>query len=169
MQVVLREAADAERLREQVRTEASAKRRDRYRAVLLALDGKTKKQICQMLGRSVHFVQDWVYGYRDQGMDGLKGGQYPGRRSKLAPAAEQRLRERLDAGPRPEDGVCAFRGTDIRRILNIELGVLYSNSGAYNLLNRLGYSSLVPRPRHPKNNPEEAERFKASAPFLSSR
>jgi transposase len=169
MQVVLRKAADAERLREQVRTETSAKRRDRYRAVLLALDGATKKQICQMLGRSVHFVQDWVYGYRDQGMDGLKGGQYQGRPSKLTPAAEQQLRERLDAGPRPEDGVCTFHGSDIRRILDVELGVLYSNSGAYNLLGRLGYSSLVPRPRHPKNDSEEAEKFKASAPFLSSR
>jgi transposase len=169
MQVVLREAGDMERLQEHVKTETSAKRRDRHRAVLLALEGKTKKQICQMLERSVHFVQDWVYGYRDQGMEGLRGGQYKGRPSKLSPEAAEQLRRRLDAGPRPEDGVCVFRGPDIIRILSVELGVLYSSSGAYKLLERLRYSSLVPRPRHPKNNPEEAEKFKASAPFLSSR
>ena len=49
---------------------------------------------------------------------------------------------RLNAGARPEDGVCTLRGKDVVRILETEFGVKYTLGGAYDLLWRLGYSCL---------------------------
>ena len=76
---------------------------------------------------------------------------------------------RLDAGPRPADGVCALRGRDVVRILEREFLVKYTLAGAYELLERLVYSCLAPRPRHEKGDPAEQQRFRAEAPFLSVR
>lgn len=70
-------------------------------------------------------------------------------------------------GPREGDGVCTLRGKDAVRILNGEFGVAYSLNGVYDLLHRLGFSCLSPRPRHEKNDPAAMEAFKERAPLLS--
>lgn len=76
------------------------------------------------------------------------------------------MKARLDAGPRPSDGVCTLRGKDVVAILEREFGVKYSLDGAYDLLDRLGYSCLSPRPLHEKSDPAAIATFKSRAPFL---
>ena len=71
-----------------------------------------------------------------------------------------RFRDRLEAGPTPEDGVCTFRCQDLRRILEEEFGVGLRRQAVYDLLHRLDYSSLMPRPQHEQANPEVQEFFK---------
>ena len=71
-----------------------------------------------------------------------------------------RFRDRLEAGPTPEDGVCTFRCQDLRRILEEEFGVSLRRQAIYDLLHRLDYSSLMPRPQHEQANPEVQEFFK---------
>ena len=68
--------------------------------------------------------------------------------------------QRLEAPPRPEDGVCALRAADVRRILEREFGVTMGRQAVYDLLPRLGYSDLMPRPHHEDANPEVQEFFK---------
>ena len=55
----------------------------------------------------------------------------------------------------------------IARDYEQEFGVTYTLGGAYDLLERLGYSCLAPRPLHEKANPVAVEQFKQhDAPFL---
>lgn len=82
-----------------------------------------------------------------------------GRPRQLGAEKEDEVRQRLDAGAQERDGVCTLRGEDIRRILDEEFGASYSLSGAYVVLHRLGYSSLVPRPQHPKADPAARKAF----------
>lgn len=167
MDVREREVGDAARLRALVRRERDALQRDRYRAALLALEGADEPTITEKLGRARRSVQAWVYAYRDGGIGALRPRPRPGRAPKLPRDRVPDLRARLDAGPRPEDGVCTLRGRDVRRILEHEFGVKYSLQGAYDLLHRLGYSCLAPRPRHEKQDPEAQRAFREeSAPFL---
>ncbi|MFO0826533.1 MAG: winged helix-turn-helix domain-containing protein [Phycisphaerales bacterium] len=168
MQIVERAPNDAARLKSLVARERDAKRRDRLRAVLLALHGKEAPVIAEMLGRSRRAVQEWVYAYRDGGIDAIHPPPRPGRRTKLPREREDELRARIDAGPRPEDGVCTLRGKDVVRILEREFGVRYSLMGAYDLLHRLGYSALRPRPRHEKRDLAKQAEFRERAPLLSS-
>ena len=79
---------------------------------------------------------------------------------RLAAADVPRFRDRLEAGPTPEDGVCTFRCQDLRRILEEEFGVSLRRQAIYDLLHRLDYSSLMPRPQHEQANPEVQEFFK---------
>ena len=166
MQIEERSSGDRAELQQRASLERDGLRRDRYRAVLLALDGKEAVEIAMALGRARRSVQDWAYGYRDGGIEAIQPKPRPGRKPKLPRDREEDLTARLDAGARAEDGVCALRGKDVVRILHEEFGVSYSLGGAYDLLARLGYSCLTPRPLHEKSDPAAIADFKARAPFL---
>jgi transposase len=160
---------DPKRLSDISRREANAKQRDRYRAVLLALEGQTTKEIMTTLARSRRFVQRWVYVYRDNGIDAIGPKLQTGRPRKLTGSEEVQLRERILAGAKPEDDVCSLRGQDIRRIINHEFGVDYSLPAVYVILHRLGLSCLAPRPRHKKNDPQKMVQWLQQAPLLSKK
>ena len=150
--------------------ESNAKQRDRYRAVLLAMDGLEGDEIAERLGRSPRFVDEWVGRYRRGGVAELLPKRQPGRRPKLTPEQERLLKARLDARPREADGVCTLRGKDVCRIIEEDFGVVHTLGGIYDVLRRLGYSSLVPRPRHRKNDPQAMQRFvERDAPLLPGR
>lgn len=166
MQVSLEDPSDLIWLDERIAGEVNAKQRDRYRSVRLALEGQQTLAIARTVGRSRKFVQEWVYRYRDQGRDGLVPKRQSGRPPKLTVEQHEKLKARLDAGVQPQDNVCTLRGRDIRRIVEAEFGVVYSSSGVYELLHRLDYSSLKPRPRHRKTDAALQEQFKVDSPFL---
>ena len=67
-----------------------------------------------------------------------------------------RFQQRLEAGPTSQDELATFYGLDLKRILEVEFGVLLSLQGVYDLLHRHGFSSLMPRPQH-KDADEELQ------------
>jgi transposase len=165
MDVALREPADRGRLEALIRAERHAVQRDRLRAALLAVEGKQASEAAAMLGRSRRFVQEWAYRYRDGGVAGLRPGKSTGRPPKLPREKEAAFKARVVAGPTDADGgVCSLRAEDARRILAREFGAAYTLQGVYDLLGRLGVSCLVPRPRHPKNDPAAAAAWVEQAP-----
>ena len=121
-------------------------------------------QIAAALGYSRRSVQSWVARYNAEGPDSLGDRPRPGQPTHLPPAEVGRLRQRIDAGPIPADGVCTLRAAELRTILAAEFGAAYSLSGVYLLLHRLGYSCLDPRPRHRKSDPVAQEDFKKKSP-----
>lgn len=148
-----------EELREAVHRTSDADERDRMRMVVHAKEGETGRAIGQRLGYTDRAVRNWIRRYNEGGLAGLKDLARSGRPRHLAAAQEEEVRRRLDAGARPEDEVCVLRGVDVRRILEEEFGARYSLSGAYVVLHRLGYSSLVPRPQHPQADAAAQEEF----------
>jgi transposase len=166
MLVSLRDPLDLSWLDDRIAGEPNAKQRDRYRVVRLALDGQPTLEIARVVARSRKFVQEWVYRYRDHGREALVPIRQSGRRPKLPAEHQQRLKTRIDAGPLPHDNVCTLRGRDIRRIMEVEFGVVYSGSGVYELLRRLEYSSLKPRPKHRKTDEAQQQQFKRDSPLL---
>jgi transposase len=170
MDVPLHDPEDRQRLEQLIRRERNAKQRDRFRAALLASEGKQSPQIVEMLGRSRRFVQAWAYAYRDGGIEALWPGKSSGRPAKLPRERESAFAQRIKAGPTEADGgVCTLRGEDARRILEREFGVAYTLQGVYDLLDRLDLACLVPRPRHRKNDPEAMRQWLEGAPLLSVR
>jgi len=93
----------------------------------------------------------------------LSGAHRPGATtSRLTSSEQEQLKQRIDAGPTAEDGVCTLRGKDIQRILEDEFGKVRSLGTVYYLLHQLGYSSLVPRPQHRQTDPEAQATYKKS-------
>ena len=169
MKLTLHHPDDLDGLRKRVSAERHALPRDRYRAVLLIAQERLEgDEVARRLGRSPRFVDEWVGRYRRGGLAALTPKRPPGRRSKLGPEQEARLKERLAAGPTDADGVCTLRGRDVVRILEAEFGVKHTIGSIYSVLHRIGYSCLTPRPRHEKNDPVAIAAFKEQAPLLST-
>lgn len=169
MQIACHSADDLAQLRDKIRHETHATQRDRYRVVILALEGLSAPAMMDKLGRSRHFVQRWAYAYRDGGLNALWPTRQSGRPPTLPRDKEQPFRERMRAGPTTSEKVCTLRAEEARRILEKEFGVQYTLGGVYDLLHRLGLSCLKPRPRHRKNDPEIMQKWLQEAPpFIHS-
>ena len=169
MQIKLHDPQDLTPLRQQSHPQRDAKQRDRYRAILLALEGHEAPAIARALGRSRGFVQRWVYVYRDHGLEAVSPKRQTGRPPNLPATKEEPFKQRFLAEPTEADGVCTLRAKEAQRILQEEFGVEYTLPGIYDLLHRLGLSCLAPRPRHRKNDPEQMRQWVENAPLLSSK
>lgn len=167
MQITLHRPEELTQLRQQSRQQRDAKQRDRYRAILLAIEGHDAPSIARTLGRSRRFVQWWVYRYRDHGLESVVPKRQTGRPPHLPATKERSFKERFLADPTEADGVCTLRAKEAQRILQEEFGVEYTLAGVYDLLHRLGLSCLAPRPRHRKNDPEQMQQWVENAPLLS--
>ena len=136
----------------------------RLRIVILAIQGWTAPSIAMAQGMSRRAVQEWVERFNRQGLQGLHDGRGGNRRKTLTEEEKATLCERLDQGPKPEDGVCALRGVDVQHILAQEFNLLRRLSSVYALLHRLKYACLCPRPRHRKADPQAQARFREQLP-----
>lgn len=170
MHVTAHHPADAADLARRIAAEPNALQRDRYRAVLLALQGQETQAIQRTLSRSRDFVQTWVYAYRDGGQAAVQPKPRGGSAPKLAPADQARFIVRLQAGPTAADGgVCRLGGREARQILVREFGVAYGLSAVYKLLHRHGLVCLRPRPQHRYHDPAAQQAWVERAPLLRSR
>lgn len=150
-------------LKRLARTEKDVILSKRMQMVVLAIEGYTAPAIARSLSSSRRVCQHWVQRYNAEGLEGLRSQPGRGRPPLLTPEEQVCLKQRLDAGPTPEDIVCTLRGKDIQRILAEEFGKVRSLDTVYSLLQQLGYSSLVPRPQHRKGDPEAQADFKKSS------
>lgn len=141
------------------RVEKNADRAKRLRIIILGIEGWTAPSVAMAVGLTRRICQRWVRRYNDEGLSGLddRRGREP--RLPLTPEQQEKVRQRLDAGPTAQDEVCSLRGKDVQRILAQEFHLLRSLAGVYHLLHRLGYSYLRPRPRHRKADPEKQAAF----------
>mgnify|MGYP000500051171 CR=1 FL=1 len=115
MQVKLHHPEDLTRLRQESHQQRDAKQRDRYRAILLALEGHHAPVIAKTLARSRRFVQRWVYTYRDHGLAAVAPERQTGRPPNLPATEEASFKERFLADPTEADGVCTLRGKEARQ------------------------------------------------------
>ncbi|MEN6384795.1 MAG: winged helix-turn-helix domain-containing protein [Phycisphaerales bacterium] len=168
MNVTPHDPDEIKKLKQLAAIQKNAKQRDRYRAVAMALQGHTINHIMYVLSRSKNFVQRWTYLYRDGGIDAIVPTPQKGRPTILPAEKEQFFKQRIMAGPTPQDnGICTLRGKDAMQILQKEFGVKYMLNAVYALMHRLGLSCLTPRPRHRHNDPAAMEQWLNNAPLLS--
>src|SRR3954453_509013 len=92
----------------------------RYQAVVLAKQGHPAPEIARALGCSRRAVQAWVAQYNQGGVAALQEQPHTGPPPRLTGPERRRFQERLEAGPKPGDGVCTLRCPDLRRILEEE-------------------------------------------------
>ncbi len=147
-------------LAEAARRESDGRVQTRILAIRYMQMGHTAPEVAKVFPISDTQLRMWVRRYDTQGLEGLRDRPRPGRPTILDPSKVEALKERVRTGPAEAEGLAAYRAEDVRRMLAEEFGSDYSISGTYFLLHRLGFSSLVPRPVHPKTDPAAQAAFK---------
>jgi transposase len=132
----------------------------RIQAVAMAQQLLTSAKIAQLTGDDQRSIRRWVKRYN---RDGLVDAPRSGRPPTLPRDQEQAFKDRIAAGPTEDDlaaGVSVMHGKDYQRILENEFGKIYCLNGVYELLHRLSFSWLMPRPQHENADPQAQEYFK---------
>lgn len=141
--------------------ETNANKHLKLRALVLAKKGWVASRIAEALGKSTRTIQQWIGDYNRQQLPGLtdhRGGNH----RYLTDAQEAQLAAYLDeTGADPERGV--RHAAELIPWIEQQFGQLYSLNGLYDLLHRLGYSWLMPRPRHPGADAEAQVAFKKTS------
>lgn len=149
---------------EELETAAKRERDGRVRSRILLIRhlvcGNSIKESAGVFGIKATQIRIWVHRYNSEGLSGLKDRPRPGKPRYLRPELEEAFIEHVLAGPPPGSGLSAYRGEDLRQLLESEFQARYSLSGVYFLLARLGLSNLVPRPHHPDRDSDQQEEFK---------
>ena len=161
--MTVKEYKSVEELLKLAKSQKNARLARRIQAVALAQQGYTCLEIAQMTAHCRRAIQSWVAKYNAHGINGLKEQQRSGRKPNLPATSYQDFSSRIDAGPTKNDAVATLYGKDIQKILSNEFGVVYSLNGVYQLLHRLGYSYLAPRPRHQKADIKAQQDFKKTS------
>lgn len=145
-----------------IRTEKDGRVRQRLMAMKFISQGQTIPQVAKRMDISERPLRKWLHRFNEQGANGLCDAPRPGQPSKLDTGQIEKFKHRIRQGVTEQDNVCSLRGKDLRKILQKEFNAQYSLGGTYFLLQRLGFSCLCPRPRHPQADVQAQETFKKS-------
>ena len=96
------------------------------------------------------WVTKWLDRYQKLGVEGLFDFPRSGRSRKLSENDELLLTSRIQNGASAGDEVSVFKAWNIRDLIENEFGVKYAKSSIYNLLKRLNFTRIKPRPKHEK-------------------
>lgn len=147
---------DEKRLYELYKREKDHQDRTRLQAFWLLRQGRTMKEVAQVVGVHYRTVQRWVSWYKEGGLQGVlkhRHGGSRGRRSKLTFQQEEALKEEACQGRFKTiwDGVKWVKET---------FGVEYTYWGMRWVFNRLGLRKKVPRRVATQASKSEQEAWK---------
>jgi transposase len=122
--------------------------------------GYPSGEIASITEYSESRVRRIISDYNREGLTGVLRGTYGGNHRNLSYAEEQVFLSPFLAAA--EKGQLLIV-SDIHRAYEELLGRSVPNSTIYRLLARHNWRKVMPRPRHPKANPEEQEAYKKNS------
>ena len=143
--------------------------RQRLLAIRLVVMANTVPQAAKAVGLKERQTRNWIHRFNAEGVNGLRDRPRPGQPVKLTRQKESVFREQIVKAASPKDPTGNLTVKDIQRILREEFDADYCLGGTYFLLHRLGFSSLVPRPRHPQADQQTQDQFKKNAKTMGSK
>jgi transposase len=83
----------------------------------------------------------------------------------LTPEQEVEVARWVNEGPDlARDGVTRWRRSDLVRAIERQFGVVMAERSVSDVLRRLGFRRLVPRPRHPGHDAAAQASFRTTSP-----
>jgi transposase len=125
---------------------------NRLCAVLWVADGRTRREVGDLLGVSARQVRNWLRLFRNRGLDALCTLAFKGDPGKLRPAQVERLKAEVATG-------CFLAAQQICDWVLETFGVAYSARGMRDLLRRVGVSHHKATGFFWKADPDKQEEF----------
>jgi transposase len=106
-------------------------------------------------------LRDWVHRFNASGPQGLIDNWTEGPKPRLSAEQLALLAQIVEVGPdREKDGVVRWRRIDLKRVIAERFGVDFHPRYVGKLLQKLGFSHISARPRHPAQDERIVEEFK---------
>ena len=152
----------ADALHERYRQAKDAVERTHWHILWLAKEGKTPQVIAEQLGYTARWVRTVIGRWNAQGEAGIRDRRHEINVScpLLSPELQEELAKALQAPP--ADGGL-WSGPKVAQWMQQRLGRSVAPQRGWDDLQRLRYSSRVPRPQHAKADEAVQEEFKKTA------
>lgn len=136
---------------------------ERYQTILMILLGESYERIVQVTGRALSTLYNYSKAYRENGIEGLKMERPTGRPRQLTSEQEEQLYQTIVNKTPVDVGFPAkmnWTSPIIRKWIEQEFGICYSDRGTRELLYRLKLSFTTPTYTLAKADPVKQEAFK---------
>ena len=162
---ITRTDLSAEELRAAARGTKDGYQARRLLALALVLEGASRTAAARAAGMDRQTLRDWVHRYNGEGVAGLRDRPRSGRPAQLSEAQMAELARLVEAGPDPAvHGVVRWRCVDLQGEIRTRFGVEISERHVGRLLQRLKFTRLSVRPRHPQADEAVQREFKKTSP-----
>ena len=159
--VRLREDDSAEELRALARRSKTVNQSRRLLSLAAVRDGMDRGPAAKIGGMDRQTLRDWVHRFNASGPEGLIDNWTSGPTARLSPDQLAEFARIVEAGPdRKVDGVVRWRRVDLKRVIAERFGVDFHPRYVGKLLQKLGFSHISARPRHPAQDERIVEAFK---------
>ena len=159
--VRLREDYSAEALRALARRSKDVNQSRRLLSLAAVLDGMDRGSAAKIGGMDRQTLRDWVHRFNASGPDGLIDNWTAGPKPRLSEEQLAEFARIVETGPdRERDGVVRWRRIDLKRVIAERFGVDFHPRYVGKLLQKLGFSHISARPRHPAQDERIVEAFK---------
>src|SRR5512135_647529 len=151
-----------EELRERYRQTTDAVERTHWHIMWQAKEGKSPREIAELLGYTARWVRTIIRRWNAQGEEGIRDQRHDivGGPALLSPEQQEELRGALHEPP--ADGGL-WSGPKVAHGMQNRLGRKVAPQRGWDYLQRLNYSSHAPRPEHAKGDKAAQQEFKKTA------
>jgi transposase len=134
---------------------------------LRAVLGLNHKEVAQVIGWSESRIKQVWSDYFKYGEDGLVGLGRGGRHHENLSIEEEKTLLSGFVSDASTGGILVV--DQVHAAYEQEVGRSVPKSTVYRMLARHGWRKIMPRPRHPQNDPQKAESFKRNSETLSGK
>ena len=160
--VVVSTELTAAELHERYRSATNAVERTHWHILWLIKEGHTPNEVASLLGYTARWIRTVVGRWNSAGEPAIRDHRrtLPGARPLLSVEQQKELDYALDQPP--ADGGL-WSGPKVAAWMQERLGRPVDSRRGWDYLQRLGYSTRVPRPQHTSADPEIQQAFKKTA------
>jgi transposase len=127
-----------------------------------AKEGKTPQQIAEQLGYTARWIRTIIGRWNDRGEEGIRDHRQDAAGSPMLLSQEEQEELRAALLHPPEDGGI-WSGPKVAQWMQQRLGRKVAPQRGWDYLQRLRYSSRVPRPQHAKADEASQQEFKKTS------
>jgi len=141
-----------------MKSEKSAKIKERELIVKLSSEGKTCREIASILDISKSMASFWILRYKETG--DLEDKPRSGQPTQLTKERLASLSEKLKKRLQEQNGRTGISTKEVLKILEEETDKTYTLRHVQRLLHKMGFSLITPRVNHIKRNKESQNKFR---------
>jgi transposase len=152
----------AEEFQKRYRQTTDAVERTHWHILWQAKEGKTPREVAELLGYTARWVRTIMQRWNAEGEAGIRDHRQDIDVSRPLLSAHQQEDLAAALQEPPEDGGL-WSGPKVAQWMQRTLGREIAPQRGWDYLQRVGYSSRVPRPQHAKADAEVQQAFKKTA------